>query len=130
MKIKTSIDRIPGDMMIIPLFLGAIIRTIFPSLFTLPAFKSSFTGGLLTGILPLLAAFYVSLGATINIKAVGYVVKKGLALWFGKVALAAVLAFTIRFFFPDQNHIFLGLSALAVVAAFSDTNGGLYMALL
>lgn len=30
MKIKASIERIPGGMMIIPLLLGAVINTVFP----------------------------------------------------------------------------------------------------
>lgn len=129
--IKKSIDRIPGGMMIVPLFLGAIIRTVFPELFKATSFTNSFTGGLMTGILPLLAAFYVCLGATIDVKKTGYVVKKGVALWIGKVALAGIIGLLLRLGFPhQQNHLFLGLSALAIIAAFTDTNGGLYMALL
>lgn len=130
MHMKQWIDRIPGGMMIVPLFLGAIIRTVFPSLFQATAFKASFTGGLLTGILPLLAAFYVCLGATIDVRKTGYVLKKGVALWIGKVALAAIIGVLLRLIFPHQNDVFLGLSALAIIAAFTDTNGGLYMALL
>ncbi|MCG6197498.1 2-keto-3-deoxygluconate permease, partial [Anoxybacillus sp. LAT_38] len=60
MKIKASIERIPGGMMIIPLLLGAVINTVFPG-----AAKTfgSFTGALLTGALPILAVFYVCMGA-------------------------------------------------------------------
>lgn len=130
MAMKAWIDRIPGGMMIIPLFLGAIIRTLVPSLFQSTTFQSSFTGGLLTGILPLLAAFYVCLGATIDLKKTGYVLKKGVALWIGKVGLAALIGLVLRVSFPHQDDVFLGLSALAIIAAFTDTNGGLYMALL
>lgn len=130
MRIKQTIERIPGGMMIVPLLIGAIIRTCFPGLFTLPEFKSSFTGGLLTGTLPLLAAFYVCLGSTIKFKDTGYVLKKGAALWAGKIITTFIIGYLIKTFIPDQNNVFLGLSALAIVAAFSDTNGGLYMALM
>lgn len=116
--------------MLFPLLIGALIRTIFPGLFTMPAFTSSFTGGLFTGILPLLAAFYVCLGSTIQFKSTGQIVKKGLALWAGKILTAFLIALLIRSIFPNQNNLFLGLSALAIVASFTDTNGGLYMALL
>lgn len=130
MRLKRSIDRIPGGMMILPLLLGAVIRTIFPNLPDNTVFKSSFTGGLLTSAGALLAAFYICLGSTIEFRAAGYILKKGVALWAGKILLAVLIGLLIKAVAPDQNHMFLGLSALAIVAAFSDTNGGLYMALM
>ncbi|MDF2790085.1 MAG: 2-keto-3-deoxygluconate permease [Neobacillus sp.] len=130
MKIKATLDRIPAGMMLIPLLIGSLIRTFFPDLFELPAFKSSFTGGLLTGSTALLGGFYICLGATIRFNATGYMLKKGGALWLGKIGTSFLIAFLIGAIFSDQDHIFLGLSALAVVAAFSDTNGAVYMALM
>ncbi|AGK52063.1 2-keto-3-deoxygluconate permease [Bacillus sp. 1NLA3E] len=130
MKIKATLDRIPAGMMLIPLLIGSLIRTFFPDLFELPAFKSSFTGGLLTGSTALLGGFYICLGATIRFNATGYMLKKGGALWLGKIGTSFLIAFLISAVFADQDHIFLGLSALAVVAAFSDTNGAVYMALM
>jgi 2-keto-3-deoxygluconate permease len=129
-QLKRALDKVPGGMMIIPLLIGAIIRTLFPHLIDNTVFKGSFTGGLMTGSLALLAAFYVCLGSTIEFKSAGYIVKKGVALWLGKILVAAVIGLSIKALVPDQNHMFLGLSALAIVAAFSDTNGGLFMALM
>lgn len=130
MKIKQSIEKVPGGMMLIPLLIGAIIRTIFPHLADNAIFKSSFTGGLFMGTLPLLAVFFMAVGANMKIQAAGYVVKKGLSMWAGKVLFAALIGVVIRFTVPDQNHMFLGLSALAIIAAFTDTNGGMFMALI
>ncbi|GIO57417.1 2-keto-3-deoxygluconate permease [Paenibacillus cellulositrophicus] len=130
MKIKAAIDKVPGGMMLIPLLIGALIRTFFPQVFDMPEFKSSFTGGLLTGTSALLAAFYICLGSTIRFQATGYILKKGVSLWVGKIGTTFLIALLIKAIFPDQNNLFLGLSALAIVAAFSDTNGGLYMALM
>ncbi|WP_067934476.1 2-keto-3-deoxygluconate permease [Alicyclobacillus kakegawensis] len=130
MRIKRAIDKVPGGMMLIPLLIGAILRTLFPNLGDNTVFTSSFTGGLFTGTLALLAAFYVCLGATIQFRSAGYILKKGVALWVGKILTAAVIGLLIKYVASDQNHLVLGLSALAIVAAFSDTNGGLYMALM
>lgn len=130
MKIKAAIDKVPGGMMLIPLLIGALIRTFFPQVFDMPEFKSSFTGGLLTGTSALLAAFYICLGSTIRFQATGYILKKGVSLWAGKIGTTFLIALLIKAIFPDQNNLFLGLSALAIIAAFSDTNGGLYMALM
>jgi len=116
--------------MIVPLFIGAVIRTIFPNITNNEVLSNSFTGGLLFGTLALLGAFYICLGATIQFKAAGYIIKKGGALWASKILTAAAIGLLIKLLASDQNHLFLGLSALAIVAAFSDTNGGLYMALM
>ncbi|MED4226983.1 2-keto-3-deoxygluconate permease [Neobacillus cucumis] len=130
MKLKAAIDKFPAGMMLIPLLLGAVIRTFFPSVFEMPEFKSSFTGGLLTGTTALLGGFYICLGSTIRFNATGYILKKGGSLWLGKIGTSFLIAFLIKAIFPDQNNLFLGLSALAIVAAFSDTNGAIYMALM
>jgi len=131
--VKRWVDRVPGGMMLVPLCVGALLRTFFPHLFasTNDVFRPSFTGGLLTGAIPFLAAFYVCLGSTIDLRQTGYIVKKGFALWLGKIGVAAAIGESIRIFAGGhQNDVFIGLSALAIVAAFSDTNGGLYMALM
>jgi len=60
--IKRGIERIPGGMVIVPLSLGALIATFAPGT---AGFFGSFTGALFTGALPILAVFYVCMGATI-----------------------------------------------------------------
>lgn len=130
MSIKRTIDKLPGGMMIIPLLIGAVIRTIDPGMFDSKTFSGSFTGGLMSGTLPLLGAFYICLGSTIDVHQAGYVVKKGATLWLTKVLVAAIFGLLIKALASNQNDIFLGLSSLAIVAAFADTNGGLYMALI
>ena len=130
MKIKATLDRIPGGMMIVPLIVGAIINTLFPN-----AAKTfgSFTGALLTGALPILAVFYVCMGATIDFKATPYILKKGGVLLLSKVGIAAVIGIIAAQFLGEgmiSGGMFAGLSVLAIVAAMNDTNGGLYMALM
>jgi 2-keto-3-deoxygluconate permease len=128
--IKRTIDRIPGGMMIVPLFTAAFIRTFAPGM---PQFFGSFTGALFTGALTILAVFYVCMGATIQINATPYILKKGGALFAAKVGTAVLLGVILGRLWGEQPVTFgilAGLSTLAVVAAFNDTNGGLYMALM
>jgi 2-keto-3-deoxygluconate permease len=128
--IKRTIERVPGGMMIVPLFTGAIIRTLFPDV---PKTFGSFTGALFTGALPILAVFYVCMGATIEFKATPYILKKGGALFASKIAIAAVAGIVLGRVWgeaPVASGVLAGLSTLAVVAAMNDTNGGLYMALM
>ena len=84
--IKRTIERVPGGMMIVPLFVGAILNTLAPN--TAKVF-GSFTGALFTGALPILAVFYVCMGSTIELQATPYILKKGGALFATKIAIAA-----------------------------------------
>src|SRR5919204_645185 len=128
--IKRTIERVPGGMMIVPLFVGAIIRMLAPGT---PQFFGSFTGALFTGALTILAVFYVCMGSTIEFKATPYILKKGGAFSAARVLTAVIVGILLGRVWgeaPVQGGILAGLSTLAVVAAMNDTNGGLYMALM
>ena len=128
--IKRSLERVQGGMMIVPLLLGALIHTIFPNA---GPFFGSFTGALFDGALTILAVFYVCMGASIDLRATPYILRKGGALFATKVAVAVLIGIVLGQFLsekPISSGFFAGLSVLAVVAAFNDTNGGLYMALM
>lgn len=130
MQIKKAVERVPGGMMVVPLLIGSLIVTFFPGA---PKTFGSFTGALFTGALPILAVFYVCMGASIDIKATPYIMKKGGALFATKIAcgvLAGVVLGRLLGEAPVSAGMFAGLSTLAVVAALNDTNGGLYMALM
>ncbi|WP_297322410.1 2-keto-3-deoxygluconate permease [uncultured Bartonella sp.] len=128
--IKRGIEKVPGGMMVVPLLIGAVIATVFP---TAPTFFGSFTGALFKGSLPILAVFYVCMGASINFKAAPYIIKKGGTLFVVKVGIAILVGIVAGRFLgesPITSGIFAGVSTLALVAALNDTNGGLYMALM
>jgi 2-keto-3-deoxygluconate permease len=128
-RIKRAIERVPGGMMLVPLLLGACIATFAPHA---GAFFGSFTNALFTGSLNVLSVFYVCMGATIDVKTTPYILKKGGALFLGKLAcgvLVGVIAGRFLHEAPIAAGPFAGLSTLALVTAMNDTNGGLYMAL-
>jgi len=114
--IKRAIESVPGGMMIVPLLFGSLVNTFFPDT---PKFFGSFTGALFSGALTILAVFYVCMGASIDIKATPYVLKKGGALFITKVGIAAVFGVVLGHLLgesPITAGMFAGISTLAVVA--------------
>ncbi len=130
MNIKRSVEKIPGGMMIVPLFLGACLNTFAPNT---GKFFGSFTNGMITGTLPILAVWFFCMGASISLKAAPIVLRKSGVLVVVKVCTAAGVAMIAAHFMPVggiNSGFFAGLSVLAIMASFNDTNGGLYMALM
>jgi 2-keto-3-deoxygluconate permease len=130
MKLKRSIESVPGGLMTVPLLFGSLIATIAPHA---GMFFGSFTNALFTGSLPILAVFYVCMGATIPVSSLPKIARRGGALMLTKVSLGVVAGLILGHLIgtqPISSGWLTGLSTLAVVAAINDTNGGLYMALM
>jgi len=130
MQIKRAIERVPGGMMVVPMLFGATLTTFAPHA---GPFFGSFTNALFTGALPILAVFYVCMGARISLALLPQLLKKGGVLMATKVTLGFLASFVLGHLIgidPIRTGWFAGLSTLAVVAAINDTNGGLYMALM
>ena len=116
--------------MVVPLTCGALFTTFAPHT---AEFFGSFTGALFTGAIPILAVFFVCLGSAVPIRAVPVMLKRGGALMVAKIGLGIVIGYALGHligFMPIQGGLLAGVSTLAVVAAFNDTNGGLYIALM
>lgn len=129
-KIKQLIDKIPGGLMLVPLFLGAICNTVTPGA---GKYLGSFTNGLITGTIPILAVWFFCMGASIELKATGIMLKKSGVLVVTKIATAWVVALIAGTILPGngiQNGLLAGISTLALVASMDMTNGGLYAALM
>lgn len=130
MKIKQAIDRIPGGLMLVPLFLGAICHTFSPGA---GKYFGSFTNGLITGTVPILAVWFFCMGAGIDIRATGTVLRKSGTLVVTKIAVAWIVAVIAAKILPGdgiQTGFFAGLSTLALIAAMDMTNGGLYASIM
>jgi 2-keto-3-deoxygluconate permease len=130
MRIKAAIERIPGGLMLVPLFLGALLHTLAPKL---GGYLGSFSNGLMTGTVPILAVWFFCIGATISLRATGIVLRKSGTLVVTKIAVAWVVAFIAMRLLPEHGvatGLFAGFSTLALVSAMDMTNGGLYASLM
>jgi 2-keto-3-deoxygluconate permease len=130
MKIKQSIERIPGGLMLVPLFLGALCHTFTPDA---GKYFGSFTNGLITGTVPILSVWFFCMGAGIDIKSTGMVLRKSGTIVLTKILVAWIVGMVCVSFMPSgmiQTGFFAGLSTLAIVTAMDMTNGGLYASIM
>src|SRR5947209_496722 len=91
--LKQTLDRIPGGMMLVPLLIGCIVSTFAPDV---PKRLGSFSGALFTGAIPILAVFYVCMGATVEFRTTPYVLRKGGVLLATKIGCGLLAAFILR----------------------------------
>jgi len=130
MKIKAAIDVIPGGLMLVPLVLGALVKTFAP---WSGAYFGSFTNGLITGTVPILAVWFFCMGATIDLRATGTVLRKSGTLVVTKTLVAWLATIVASQFIPDEGirtGLLAGLSVIAITASMDMTNAGLYAAVM
>ena len=124
MPVLKFIKKIPGGLMVIPLFLGVIFNTFFPASLEIGSFTTHLWK---TGALPILAVFLFCNGAQINIKQAGKPILRGAVLQVSKFLIGAAIGIAVNAIWGPAGV--LGLTPLALVAALTNNNGGLYAAL-
>lgn len=130
MRIKAAIEKVPGGLMLVPLVLGAMCRTWCPGA---GAYFGSFTNGLITGTVPILAVWFFCMGATIDLRATGTVLRKSGTLLATKTLVAWLVTLVAIRVLPEggiETGLLAGISVLAITSAMDMTNAGLYAALM
>ncbi|WP_413382694.1 2-keto-3-deoxygluconate permease [Alkalihalobacillus sp. 1P02AB] len=125
MPIKSTLDRIPGGIMIIPLILGACINSFAPNLLRIGGFTEAL---FVNGTVPLIAFFFVCIGAEINLKTAKGAMLKGTTMLVTKWVIGAAVGI-LAYMLAGPNGLFLGLAPLAIIAAMTNSNGTMYIAI-
>ncbi len=123
MNIKKTIEKVPGGMMIVPMFISATINTFAPGVFKIGGFVTA----IMTNHNVFIGAFLVCMGAGMTFKSAPKALKIGGVTTLTKYLFSIGLGLAVNTFFGPNG--FLGLSALAIISAVSNTNGGLFAAL-
>jgi len=123
MKILQTVNKVPGGLMVVPMFIGILVNTFAPDALKIGGFTEALTN---KGYLTLIAMYLFVVGTMMTLRAAPVMLKRGFGIMFAKVGVAIVLSMAVAYFF---NGDFLGLSTLAILAAMNDTNGGMFMAL-
>jgi 2-keto-3-deoxygluconate permease len=126
MKIKAGLERIPGGMMVVPLLLAATLNTFAPNLLRIGNFTEAL---FVNGASTLIALFLLCTGAQINLKSFGVSLGKGATLLATKWIVGAAVGL-IAYMFAGSDGLWLGLAPIAVIAAMTNSNGGLFVALV
>src|SRR5712691_9108782 len=123
MQIYRSITRVPGGMMVVPLFIGMILNTFFPNFMKIGGFTQALTG---VGYPTILGMYLFTVGTKMTVRTAPRMLLRGLGIMTAKVGTATIFALAVAKFFDGSV---IGLSTLAVMVAMSDTNGGMFLAL-
>ena len=123
MKILQTVTKVPGGLMVVPMFIGVLVNTFAPEALKIGGFTEALTN---KGYLTLVAMYLFVVGTKMTLRAAPVMLKRGFGIMFAKVGTAIILSMAVAYFFDGT---FLGLTTLAILAAMNDTNGGMFMAL-
>jgi 2-keto-3-deoxygluconate permease len=122
-RIYQAVNRVPGGLMVVPLFIGMLLNTFAPNALKIGGFTQALTN---VGYPTILAMYLFTAGTKMTLRAAPKMLKRGLGIMFAKVGIAVMLALGVAHLFHGN---FLGLTTLALLAAMNDTNGGMFLAL-
>lgn len=123
MKIYKAVNKVPGGLMVVPLFLGMVVNTFFPHLLQIGGFTEALSG---KGYPTALGMYLFVVGTKMTLNAAPRMLKRGFGIMAAKLAVAMGIALLVARVFDGSM---LGFSTLALMVAFSDTNGGMFLAL-
>ncbi|MCG7308881.1 2-keto-3-deoxygluconate permease [Brachybacterium sp. ACRRE] len=117
-----TLDKIPGGLMVIPLILGAIVGTLAPGVLEI----GSFTTALFATPMPMMALVIFATGMQITPRTIGPVAGTTGTILLAKSLIPGLLVVALGSLVGIQGV--LGISILAMLATFDNSNGGVWIA--
>ncbi len=121
---KQRLNGIPAGMILLPLLLGSLIHTLTPEVLQIGSYTTALFSGEAAATLMALQIFCI--GTQIRLSSIAVVFRRGGVLLLARVLAGLLTAVLFRFFAKDG--LIAGISALAAVAAISNTNGSIFIA--
>lgn len=124
--IMKFIKKVPAGMMVVPLFLGCLINTFFPSALEIGGITTATFSS--AGSSCSLGILLFCMGTNLQLRKMPVVLKRGGTLLLSKFAIGVLLGIIVGYVFGPAG--FLGLSSLAIISAVTNSNGSVYFALM
>ena len=124
--IMNFLKKVPAGMMIVPLLIGAILNTFCSSVLQVGSLTTATFSN--AGAATAMGIQLVCLGTTLRFNELGSVLKRGGVLLISKFVAGAVIGIVVGKVFGTDG--FLGLSALAIICAVTNSNGSVYLSLM
>lgn len=118
--------KIPAGNLLVPMFISAMINTLWPNLFDIGGFTEALFGG--SGVTFIVALLTFISATLLDVAMIKEVMKKQGVL----LLLKLVIAFGVGFLLINNigTGSVLGVSALAIIVALTSTNPAMYLALV
>lgn len=124
--IMKFIKKVPAGMMIVPLLIGAFLNTFFPEALKIGSFTTAVFSN--AGSATAMGIQLFCLGTTLQLRDMPKVLKRGGILLSSKFAIGAAIGIIVGKVFGPAG--ILGLTALSIISAVTNSNGSVYLALM
>ena len=78
MRIYKAINKVPGGLMVVPLFIGMVLNTFFPTLLKIGGFTEALSS---VGYPTILGMYLFTVGTKMTVRTAPRMLKRGLASW-------------------------------------------------
>lgn len=125
MPIMKMVKKIPGGLMVVPLFLGMIINTLCPQILQIGGMT---TATFVSGSGAFIGACLMCVGAQIDVRHLGEPLKRGIVLLVGKFLAGLIPTLLVSWIWGANGVI--GITPVMMLAAITNSNGGMYLGLM